>query len=311
MKKLTNEEFIKKAKQKHGNLYDYSRVEYKGTHIKVCIICPKHGEFWQTPHNHLIGNGGCIKCQYENQTYTTEEILDRFKQSHGNHYDYSKVKYKQIEQKVCIICPKHGEFWQTPKEHIKGGGCPICANNIKLTTEEFIQKAKLIHGDQYDYSKVEYIDSHKKVCIICPKHGEFWQRASIHLLGCGCSLCHKISKLEKNVIELLDSLNIKYEYQKQFYWLGKQTLDFYLTDHNIAIECQGMQHFKPVRFGGISYEKAIERYNQQIIRDKNKFILCEENGVKILYYSNVKEKNEHNILTTLEELQEELINNKV
>ena len=117
--------------------------------------------------------------------------------------------------------------------------------------------------------------------------------------------------MEKNVIELLDSLNIKYEYQKQFYWLGKQTLDFYLTDHNIAIECQGMQHFKLVRFGGISHEKAIERYNQQIIRDKNKFILCEENGVKILYYSNVKEKNEYNILTTLEELQKELINNKV
>jgi hypothetical protein len=307
MKKLTTEEFIEKAKQKHGEYYDYSKVEYNGTHEKVCIICPKHGEFWQTPHNHLLRNGGCIQCQHENQTYTQNEIIDKFKQKHGGRYDYSKVEYKGISNKVCIICPKHGEFWQTPHEHIRGCGCPLCANNIKLTTEEFIKKAKQIHEEYYDYSKVEYNGSHNKVCIICPKHGEFWQTPCAHLLGCGCSLCYKISKIEKEVKKLLDILNIEYSYQKKFSWLGQQTLDFYLPDSNIAIECQGRQHFEPVRFGGISIEKSIDRFNKQTIRDKNKYILCKEHNVKLLYYSNVKKKLTYDVFSDLNKLKEEII----
>jgi len=244
MKKLTTKEFIEKAKQKHGEYYDYSKVEYNGTHEKVCIICPKHGEFWQTPHNHLLRNGGCIQCQHENQTYTQNEIIDKFKQKHGGRYDYSKVEYKGISNKVCIICPKHGEFWQTP-----------CA----------------------------------------------------HLLGCGCSLCYKISKIEKEVKKLLDILNIEYSYQKKFSWLGQQTLDFYLPDSNIAIECQGRQHFEPVRFGGISIEKSIDRFNKQTIRDKNKYTLCKEHNVKLLYYSNVKKKLTYDVFIDLNKLKEEII----
>ena len=307
MKKITTEEFIKKAKEKHGEKYNYSKVEYNGTHVKICIICPKHGEFWQTPHNHLIGRGGCVKCQHENHTYTQEEILLMFKEKHGDKYDYSKVEYNGIMNKVCIICKEHGEFWQDPHEHISGGGCPLCAHNVKYTTEEFIKKAKEKHGDKYDYSKVEYNGMHNKVCIICPEHGEFWQMPYVHLLGCGCSLCYKISKLEKDVMRLLDSLGIKYTFQKKFLWLGKQTVDFYLEDYNIAIECQGMQHFEPVRFGGISNEKAINRFNEQILRDNNKRELCNKNGVKILYYSKIKKKFPYKVLKNLNDLKREII----
>lgn len=63
----------------------------------------------------------------------------------------------------------------------------------KLTTEEFISRAKKVHGDKYEYSKVEYFDSRTKVCIICPEHGDFWQSANIHLRGHGCPICKSVS----------------------------------------------------------------------------------------------------------------------
>lgn len=120
-----------------------------------------------------------------------------------------------------------------------------------LTREEFIAKARHIHGDKYDYSKVEYKGMHTKVCIICPEHGEFWQTPHHHLKGCGCELCSE-SKLERKVKFILEENKIEnYKRQYRTSWLNKQSLDFYLPDYNIAIECQGEQHFLPVKhFGG-------------------------------------------------------------
>ena len=104
----------------------------------------------------------------------------------GNKYDYSKVEYVNNRTKVCIICSEHGEFWQTPNSHLKGCGCSNCrkkimSNKLSYTSEIFIQKAREVHGNKYDYSKVEYKDFYTKVCIICPIHGEFWQKPNIHI----------------------------------------------------------------------------------------------------------------------------------
>ena len=87
---------------------------------------------------------------------TTEEFIKEAKEKHGNKYDYSKVEYINNHTKVCIICPEHGEFWQFPQDHLKGRGCICCAGVKKLTTSDFIEQAKKIHGDKYDYSKVIY-----------------------------------------------------------------------------------------------------------------------------------------------------------
>ena len=117
----------------------------------------------------------------------------------------------------------------------------------KLSTEEFIKRAREVHGDKYDYSKVEYVNSRTKICIICPKHGEFWQLPTGHLDGYGCPFCNE-RNLEKETREFLTKQNINFEFQKHFDWLGRQSLDFYLPDYNIAIECQGSQHFEPNEF---------------------------------------------------------------
>jgi len=285
MKKLTTEEFIEKAKKIHGDKYDYSKAEYNGTNEKVCIICPEHGGFYITPKVILRG-GGCQKCG-GTKKLTTEEFIEKAKETHGDKYDYSKVNYIDAHTKVCIICPEHGEFWQIPNNHLNKAICYKCGKlnmgeTQRSNTEEFIGKAIKIHKNKYKYNKVKYIKSNIKVCIICPEHGEFWQTPNTHLSGCGCSFCD-ISKLEREIEEMLISNNINYIYEQKFEWLKYKKpleLDFYLPDYNIAIECQGIQHFEEVK-----HFKGKETLLQIKNRDKIKYKLCKEHNIKILYYS--------------------------
>ena len=310
-KKVTTQEFIEKSKQIHGNKYDYSKVEYVNNKTKVCIICPEHGEFWQIPSNHLR-NRGCPKCAGKNKT--TKEFVKEAKKIHGDKYDYSKVEYHKNFEKVCIICPIHGEFWQTPSNHLYGYGCSKCGmhrtnESRKLNTKTFIQKAQEIHGNRYDYSKVDYKDSKTKVCIICPEHGEFWQQPDNHLQGQGCPYC-KQSHLENSIYTLLQRNNIIFNTQQKFDWLKNTTsfplyLDFYLPEYNIAIECQGEQHFNSIEYFG-----GDKGFQETLERDKLKLSLCLDNNIKILYYADKTVSipeywNLYKIIRT----EEELLNN--
>ena len=287
-RKKSKEDFILRAREIHGWKYDYSKVEYVNNHTKVCIICPEHGEFWMKPNCHFFKQG-CPKCgkmeMSKKRTLTTEEFIKRAREIHGDKYDYSKVKYKGCFSKVCIICPEHGEFWQTPNSHLNGIGCSKCSKKCKLTKEEFILKAREIHGDKYDYSKVEYVNNHTKVCIICPEHGEFWQTPNSHLNGNGCPNCNEY-KLEKEIYKILKEKNIKFIQHFNKKWLGRQHLDFYLPDYKIAIECQGKQHFEPIEFFG---GEEVFKYITSL--DYIKYKLCKNNNVTIFYYSNKDYKN--------------------
>ena len=220
---MTVQEFIEKAKKVHGDKYDYSKVEYVNNKTKVCIVCPEHGEFWQTPDSHLRGRG-CRQCSIKSmkdkQRLSTKDFIEKAKEIHGDKYDYSKVEYVNSQTKVCIICPKHGEFWQTPLNHLKGKGCPDCYGNKKLTYGIFIEKAKKVHGDKYDYSKVVYKNVDKKVCIICPEHGEFWQTPYKHITRKqGCPICGGRTRLNKDIfIEKARKVHgNKYDYSKVDY----------------------------------------------------------------------------------------------
>ena len=295
--RLTTEEWIRKAKEVHGDKYDYSKVEYVNNNTKVCIICPEHGEFWQMPSAHIKLHEGCIKCTHSNKP-TTEEWIRKAKEVHGDKYDYSKVEYINAKTKVCIICPEHGEFWQRPNSHICGCGCKKCSDDNKkieysLTSNEFIKKAKKIHGDKYDYSKVKYVNRKTKVCIICPEHGEFWQTPGGHLYNFqGCPLCYK-SRMENYTKLLLEKEGINFETEKTFDWLyykNKMKLDFLCK--NIAIECQGGQHFLSIPMYG-----GDDGLSTRIERDKIKYNQCKNNGISIIYivpyrYRNTKIFNE-------------------
>ena len=203
-KKITLSEFIEKAKKVHGDKYDYSRMEYKGNHSKACIICPQHGEFWQTPNNHLRGKG-CPKCAREkiydkSRRMTTEEFIAKAREIHGDTYVYDEVDYTNNHTDICIICPTHGRFWQSPKSHLRGAGCPKCpktkTREKQITeTNNFIQKARKIHGDEYIYDKVVYVSAKTPVTITCKIHGDFQQTPDAHLAGKGCLTCSVRKKL--------------------------------------------------------------------------------------------------------------------
>lgn len=376
--------FIIKAKEVHDDKYDYSKVNYINSQTKVCIICPKHGEFWQTPYRHLEGRN-CIKCaafdRNKLRLSNNKDFIEKAKLIHKHNdgtqiFDYSKVNYSNSSTKVCIIDHRinpvtgneFGEFWQTPNKHLSGRGNekysyvierginkriskiefiekaknvqkhsfdytntvingtgrylsfvshdinPITGEeygkmkqlmshhlngvtpkliksaengiNRRKTNKQFIFESKKKHGNKYDYSKTNYVKDNQEVCIICKEHGEFWQSPNKHLNYHGCPKC-KTSKLQTKVRVLLENNNIEYIEEcsrKTLKFIKDYRMDFYLPRYNLVIECQGGQHFYPVkRFGGtIAFE--LNKF-----RDKDKFEICKQNGINIVYFSEKKE----------------------
>jgi hypothetical protein len=279
-KQLTTEQFIQKAKSIHEDKYDYSDVNYIGYKNKIKIRCSKHGVFEQLVVNHLQGCG-CPNCG-GNKKLTTEQFIQKAKSIHEDKYDYSLVDYQGTKRKVKIICKKHGIFEQRPDQHInKKHNCPQCK---KTTTEQFIQKAKSVHGDKYDYSLVKYVNSRTKVKILCKKHGIFEQNPDNHIQKQGCPKCLNISntKPEQIIAEYLKEHNIQFIQNDRTTIKNPETnrwleLDFYLPEYNIAIEING-------------------RYWHEIKKDttkkrKLKTKLCKEKDIDLYHIWDTEVKN--------------------
>ena len=294
--KSNTKEWIEKASFVHNNYFSYDKTEYQGANNKVIVTCPIHGNFEVKASNHLRGVN-CQKCKQENikhqinklpQTNSSTKKLDTstfkriFFEKFGDKYDLGKVEYINNRTKVIATCPIHGDFQITPQKLLSGRGCTKCANNYQYTTEEFIEIANSIHNNVYCYDKTLYKTTHSHITVTCPIHGDFITTPARHLQGRGCPHC-KQSHMEKDIQQLLEENNIKFEYQKKFDWLGMQSLDFYLPDYNIAIECQGIQHFEPIKFFG-----GKKNFKKQLIRDTKKQLLCSKYNLKLLYYTNIE-----------------------
>jgi len=353
MKKKTTEEFIADARLVHGNKYDYSKVEYEGHRKPVCIICPIHGEFYQTPESHLASRG-CRKCgdekQHKQQILTNEQFISRARAVHGGRYDYSEVQYVKSHIKVkikcnkcgsifwqtpnshlngnncpicgkyyvnlsmfkekaarvhnnkynydksvyittntklTITCPIHGDFNQTPRSHLRGAGCPVCGKDLnvvsrRFTKEDFIEAARKVHGDRYDYDRVQYKNSSTKVLIGCRKHGYFLQEANSHLLGCGCPKCrHSIG--EEKISLCLQRMNIRYQeqyciYNEDLFCKNRRIyIDFYVPDRNLFIEYNGSQHYRKLK-----YFEERRPFEEQESRDNAVKQYCKSHGINLL-----------------------------
>lgn len=200
MKKLTNKEFIEKAKKVHGDKYSYDMVIVNGTDKKVLIKCPTHGYFKQTANNHLRGHG-CDKCAHEentkNRTKKQEEFLKQVIDLRPE-LNFSKFEYINHRTPGVCICNIHGEFEKTPSALLdkRRQGCPMCSKKKKgeehrLTRDEFIKRANLIHNNKYGYEDAEYKTIKDEIAIKCPLHGPFKQTPDGHLHGWGCPECGK------------------------------------------------------------------------------------------------------------------------
>lgn len=277
MRKIGKDEFIKRAIKIHGDKYDYSKAVYVNFDTKVEIICKEHGSFWQTPGNHLKGKG-CPICS-GNAKMSKDTFIEKAKKIWGDRFDYSLVEYKNNITKVCIVDSDGKKYFQTPANHLSGFDCTI---NPKLTTEEFVNRAKKIHGEKYNYDKTIYTKAKDKVLITCPIHGDFFQLPHNHIGGSGCPKCKQKSILETSVQEILDRNKIEYESEKRFKWLGKKSIDFFIPKLNIGIECQGKEHL---------YETGQwESFEVVLSRDVEKYNICNKNGIKLIYIIPNKEK---------------------
>jgi hypothetical protein len=219
MRKLTTEEFISKAKAIHGEKYNYSKVDYKGSTYKVIIICKNHGEFEQNSHDHLCGKG-CKECGklIVGNRKSQEDFIAGCKTVHNNFYNYENVIYIQSKLKIDIVCPIHGQFSQIAEDHLLGKGCPTCGvlkNTLHRTKslDCFIEQANIIHKNKYNYFKVNYINSKENIIITCPIHGDFEQTPHKHLLGQHCPKCKmKNQNLLYEKLKLSLKEEILYEY---------------------------------------------------------------------------------------------------
>lgn len=247
----TLERYLGRARKIHGNFYSYEKVVFNNANEKVKITCPLHGVFLQTLSTHVDRKSNCPKCARERLRNTTPVFIEKAIRVHGERYDYSLVECNFTSDKVKIICKKHGVFEQVCHSHLEGSGCAKCAKEKGLKgTEKFIQEARLIHGNKYDYSLVDYKGQRVKIKIICPKHGLFEQLPFSHVITrCGCPRCLE-SYGERRVAMFLEKRGIKFikEYRLPN---SKFRFDFFLPDFNVFIEFHGIQHYLPVkRFGG-------------------------------------------------------------
>lgn len=261
-KKITTESFIARAKQVHGDKYDYCNTIYTAGRNKIKIKCSEHGEFSQIAESHLAGKG-CKLCANKSISKTNTkifgEVIKDFKKIHGTKYNYSLVKYTRAIDKVDIICKKHGIFKQSPNSHLGGQGCPTCGTERaktkqRKTIDMFIKKAVEVHNNFYSYEKSKYIGSRENITITCPIHGDFEQLVTHHLKGHGCQKCAD----ENGVGFRKSQFAEKYKNQKcTFYIIGiKQGEKEFIK---IGITGKTVQHrFK--RDKTFSYKTLLEIY---------------------------------------------------
>lgn len=300
-RKLTQEQFIERCKIIHPE-YNYSKIVYINSRTDITVTCETHGDFKTTPNRFIMGaKCGCPKCNPSalKDSLTKEIFIERCKRYFPN-YDYSKVIYTNQYNKIEVTCDVHKHTWfSIAKDLMNGHGCPLCGressnNKQRSSLNEFIVKANEIHNNKYDYSKVLYVNSKTKVEIICPIHGSFMQSPGNHInQKQGCPKCHECySKGELSIKNYLDSCKVVYVQQYPINYKGNQSgitkIDFYLPNHNIFIEYNGMQHYIPVDyFGGeLKFQKQIHRDN--FLRN-----YCKDNNIKLIeirYDENVSNK---------------------
>ena len=309
MRKLTNEEIANNIEKLCGDKFDFSLEEYKNTGSKILLTCKKCGNYFKRKYNTLIYNQTCPYCNDTARIQDTQWFIEKANKIHNNKYDYSKSEYKKTDDKLIVIYhekdefgDEHGEFLVTPHSHIGSmkSGCPKCSGKYRTTTEEFIKKARSIHGDKYNYDKTKYIRALSPVIITCPEHGDFKQKPNGHLSGQGCPFC-KQSHIEREIREFLTENKIAFKQEYTPEWVKPLHIDFFIPDKKIAIECQGLQHFIPAKYYGGERGLAIRKE-----RDERKKLACLNNGVKLLYYADYEYNFPYDVITSKQKLLNEI-----
>ena len=281
LKTKTVEKFILDAREVHGDRYTYSEVNYLGSFLPVAIGCKDHGLFHQKPHVHLSGHG-CPTCATQGTRSNTEDFITAARARHGERFDYSLVAYVKSTTPVKIICLVHGIFEQEPNSHLQNGGCKRCGIEARseATTKDtkfFIDKAKEVHGDRYDYAKSDYLGATTTIEIGCKIHGSFWQQPNTHYKGHGCPKCAASqSKGEVEVAAWLAEAGVVVETRNREI-IPPQELDLVLPDLGVAIEYCGLYwHRTSNAARDLQNSRKTSHYHL------DKLLACEAAGYKLI-----------------------------
>ena len=359
-KKLTQEEFLNRVKENNTNDIDLSEFIYVNNNTKGKCTCNVCGHVWYPVPMSLFNGHGCPQCAIKYRAKklasTTEEFIEDSMAVHGDEYIYDLVDYVNDATDVYIICRVHGIFPQKPGLHKSGHGCPYCHGGIAFTKEKFLSDLKIKNSHNLILDDFEYVNMYTKIkckcgdcgyewettpivliggsgcpicatkerglkrrkpfdefvaeynekfpnnnfifiedtyktaltdmTVICPIHGKFEKTPNELLNGANCPYCNE-SKLEREIRGFFENKNVNYiQHKNDLEWLkyiNLMSLDFYLPEYNIAIECQGSQHYKETNYYG-----GKEKLEKQQKRDKKKFDLCNEHDIKLLYYTDYK-----------------------
>ena len=228
----TFEEWIIEANKVFDGQYEYVKIFKKEEKYYFFEInCKKHGIFEKKIQNHIKKKQGCPLCSKPSKM-TNEIFICKSNFVHNKKYDYSKINFINTQTKLQIICREHGIFEQLPSNHIAGQGCPVCVNKIKVTNEMFIEKAIKIHGNKYDYTNINYVNSQTNINILCKEHGFFLQNPQNHLKGNQCYKCSDIVRTTEDFIEKANRIHKNlYDYSKTNYISAKKNIIIICKTH--------------------------------------------------------------------------------
>ncbi len=225
-RKQTREEILTAFVEVHGNRYDYSALVYAGAGQRVTVTCRVHGAFQIAPGHHKRGVG-CRKCHFGGTKTGLDQFIARSTTSHSDRYDYSLVEPDVgAGDAVRIRCVEHQQlFIQNAGAHMRGHtGCRACLSDMLSgpsdargkqkshinVRQAFVQRARAVHGDRYDYDSFEYTTAATKGKIVCAEHGAFWQSASNHLRGNRCPMCSIAAKFRGSLKTRCRELGVDY-----------------------------------------------------------------------------------------------------
>lgn len=202
--KLSLNTVLARMRAVHGDKFDYTTFEFADAKTPGKIKCPSHGYFWASLNDHVKSKTGCPECSIAHVraalTPSLDEVISRARAVHGQTYEYPSQEYVNSSTPMLIVCREHGEFRQSYDSHVhQMSGCPRCYGSFKRTNDEFVEAAKAVHGERYDYSEASYVNNSTPVKIGCDAHGSFWQKPFKHInVQQGCPRCaDNMSKAER------------------------------------------------------------------------------------------------------------------
>lgn len=273
---VQKQKWLNSFRKAHGEKYDYDFSIFNGTNTKIRAKCSKHGWFEQFANDHVQGSG-CPECGILSRRLSLSDFKKRLSKL-PYRWSFSGKDYVHGTKSVTFHCSEHGEFEGKPVEVANGKGCKSC--KVIVTVEDFISKAKEVHGEKWDYSSTNFEGSLKQVHINCKTHGKFRQLPHSHLSGAGCPTCYLENRWqsagEKRIYKLFSGYTVKQNDRKV---LKPKELDVYIPSLRLAVECNGEYWHSERNKKGVNYhlEKTLQ---------------CERQGIRLYQFwdSEVKYK---------------------